>query len=54
VPSIVPGNIRGQGNVVINVNSQLATKAEIGRAVTDRMRAFNRAAGPANFDVWNS
>ena len=54
VPSIVPGNIRGQGNVVINVNSQLATKAEIGRAVTDGMRAFNRAAGPANFDVWNS
>ena len=54
VPSIVPGNIRGQSNVVINVNSQLATKAEIGRAVTDGMRAFNRAAGPANFDVWNS
>ena len=53
-PSLVPGNIRGQGNVVINVNSQLATKAEIGRAVTDGMRAFNRAAGPANFDVWNS
>ena len=45
---------RGGGAVTINVNSQLATKAEIGRAVTDGMRAFNRAAGPANFDVWNS
>jgi hypothetical protein len=44
---------RGGGAVTINVNSQLATKAEIGRAVTDGMRAFNRAAGPANFDVWN-
>jgi hypothetical protein len=45
---------RGGGAVTINVNSQLATKAEIGRAVTDGMRAYNRAAGPANFDVWNS
>ena len=44
---------RGGGAVTINVNSQLATKAEIGRAVTDGMRAFNRAAGPANFDAWN-
>jgi hypothetical protein len=45
---------RGGGAVTINVNSQLATKSEIGRAVTDGMRAYNRAAGPANFDVWNS
>jgi hypothetical protein len=45
---------RGNGAVTINVNSQLATKSEIGRAVTDGMRAYNRAAGPANFDVWNS
>jgi hypothetical protein len=45
---------RGGGAVTINVNSQLATKSEIGQAVTDGMRAYNRAAGPANFDVWNS
>lgn len=48
------GARRGNTTVNVNVNSQLATKSEIGRAVTDGMRAYNRAAGPANFDVWNS
>ena len=31
--------------VVINVNSQLATKSEVGQAVTDALRAYNRTAG---------
>ena len=45
-PSIVPGNIRGRdGGVTINVNSQLATKSEVGQAVTDALRAYNRTAG---------
>ena len=45
-PSLVPGNIRGRdGGVTINVNSQLATKSEVGQAVTDALRAYNRTAG---------
>jgi len=45
-PSLVPGNIRGgNGGVTINVNSQLATKSEVGQAVTDALRAYNRTAG---------
>jgi len=55
MPNIDELNARRNGGAVtINVNSQLATKSEIGRAVIDGMRAYNRAAGPANFDVWNS
>lgn len=45
-PSLVPSNIRGgNGGVTINVNSQLATKSEVGQAVTDALRAYNRTAG---------
>ena len=51
-PSLVPGNIRGRdGGVTINVNSQLATKSEVGQAVTDALRAYNRTAGPAQFEI---
>jgi hypothetical protein len=50
-PSIVPGNIRGRdGGVTINVNSQLATKSEVGQAVTDALRADNRTAGYVEFN----
>ena len=42
---------RGGGAVTINVNSQLATKSEVGQAVTDALRAYNRTAGPAQFEI---
>jgi hypothetical protein len=42
---------RGGGAVTINVNSQLATKSEVGQAVTDALRAYNRTAGPAHFEI---
>jgi hypothetical protein len=42
---------RGNGAVTINVNSQLATKSEVGQAVTDALRAYNRTAGPAQFEI---
>jgi hypothetical protein len=42
---------RGRGAVTINVNSQLATKSEVGQAVTDALRAYNRTAGPAQFEI---
>ena len=50
-PSVTPGNTRGGGAVTINVNSQLATKSEVGQAVTDALRAYNRTAGPAQFEI---
>jgi len=51
-PSLVPGNIRGRdGGVTINVNSQLATKAEIGQSVLDGLRAYNRMSGPLQLEI---
>lgn len=39
------------GNVTINVNSQLATKAEVGEAVNDALRAYNRLSGPLQLQI---
>lgn len=38
-------------NVTINVNGGLSTSAEIGQAVVDSIRAYNRSAGPARIEV---
>jgi len=38
-------------NVIINVTGGLATSAEIGQAVVDSIRAYNRATGPARIEV---
>jgi hypothetical protein len=38
-------------NVTVNVNGGLATSAEIGQAVVNAIRAYNRSAGPANIQV---
>jgi hypothetical protein len=38
-------------NITINVNGGLATSAEIGQAVVDSIRAYNRSAGPARIEV---
>ena len=43
--------VGSSGGLTINVNSQMATKAEVGRAVTDALRAFNRMSGPAQVAV---
>ena len=56
MPSVIPIGAptdKGQplGNVTINVNSQLATKAEIGEAVTDSLRAYNRLSGPLQLQI---
>ena len=37
--------------VTINVNGGISTSAEIGEAVVNAIRAYNRAAGPANIAV---
>ena len=55
-PIVDRGNIRGGtsaggGNVTINVNSQLATKAEIGQSVLDGLRAYNRMSGPLQIEI---
>lgn len=39
------------GGVTVNVNGGLATSAEIGQAVINAIRAYNRSAGPANIQV---
>ena len=41
----------GFGNVTVNVTGGLATSAEIGQAVINAIRAYNRTGGPANIQV---
>jgi len=41
----------GPGGVTINVNSQLATKAEIGEAVNNALIAYNRVSGPLQLEI---
>jgi uncharacterized membrane protein YgcG len=38
-------------NITVNVNGGLATSVEIGQAVVDSIRAYNRSAGPARIEV---
>ena len=45
------GNFGGGGGVTVNVTGGLATSAEIGQAVVNAIRAYNRSAGPANIQV---
>ena len=45
------GTSAGGGGVTINVNSQLATKSEVGQAVTDALRAYNRTSGPLQLEI---
>jgi hypothetical protein len=56
MPSVIPVGAptdKGQpvGNVTINVASQLATKAEVGRAVEDSLRALTRLSGPLQLQI---
>jgi hypothetical protein len=41
----------GNGGVTINVSGGISTSAEIGESVVNAIRAYNRAAGPANIAV---
>lgn len=41
----------GMGNITVNVTGGLATSAEIGQAVINAIRAYNRTGGPANIQV---
>jgi hypothetical protein len=41
----------GPGGITINVNSQLATKAEIGEAVNNALIAYNRVSGPLQLEI---
>ena len=41
----------GGGGVTVNVSGGISTSAEIGEAVVNAIRAYNRAAGPANIAV---
>jgi hypothetical protein len=46
----------GQGyedfaSLTVNVTGGLATSAEVGQAVVNSIRAYNRSAGPANIQV---
>jgi hypothetical protein len=56
MPSVIPVGAptdKGQplSNVTINVNSQLATKAEVGEALNDALRAYNRLSGPLQLQI---
>jgi glycine cleavage system H lipoate-binding protein len=43
--------MRNSSDYTINVNGGLSTSAEIGQAVVNSIRAYNRSAGPANIQV---
>ena len=50
--AVVPlGRGGGVGGVTVNVTGGLATSAEIGQAVVNAIRAYNRSAGPAQIQV---
>jgi hypothetical protein len=50
--AVVPLNrASGFGGVTVNVTGGLATSAEIGQAVVNAIRAYNRSAGPAQIQV---
>jgi hypothetical protein len=56
MPSVIPVGAptdkgRPLGNVTINVASQLATKGEVGEAVNDALRAYNRLSGPLQLQI---
>ena len=50
--AVVPLNrASGVGGVTVNVTGGLSTSAEIGQAVVNAIRAYNRSAGPAQIQV---
>ncbi|NDF95587.1 MAG: hypothetical protein EB107_07100 [Proteobacteria bacterium] len=50
--AVVPLNRNsGVGGITVNVNGGLSTSAEIGQAVVNAIRAYNRSAGPAQIQV---
>ena len=51
--AVVPLNQMGNmgGGITVNVTGGLATSAEIGQAVVNAIRAYNRSAGPAQIQV---
>ena len=51
--AVIPlsGRGGGMGNYTININGGLGSSAEIGTAVVNALRAFNRQNGPANIAV---
>ena len=56
MPSVIPVGAptdkgRPLGNVTINVDSQLATKGEVGEAINDALRAYNRLSGPLQLQI---
>lgn len=51
--AVIPLNRMGGGGsgITVNVMGGLSTSAEIGQAVVNAIRAYNRSAGPANIQV---
>jgi hypothetical protein len=50
--AVIPLNrINSGGGITVNVMGGLSTSAEIGQAVVNAIRAYNRSAGPANIQV---
>jgi hypothetical protein len=50
--AVIPlDRIKNSGGITVNVTGGLATSAEIGQAVVNAIRAYNRSAGPANIQV---
>jgi hypothetical protein len=50
--AVIPLNrMNSGGGITVNVMGGLSTSAEIGQAVVNAIRAYNRSAGPANIQV---
>ena len=48
-----PFTLGDNGNIVYNINitGGISTSAEMGEVVVNAIRAYNRAAGPANIAI---
>ena len=51
VPLSKLGSMGGGGDVNINVNGGMSTSAEIGQAILNALRAYQRSAGPLNLNI---
>ena len=50
--AVIPlDRMKNSGGITVNITGGLATSAEIGQAVVNAIRAYNRSAGPANIQV---
>jgi len=51
IPGFTGGNAERIASMTVNVNGGLSTSADIGEAVVNALRAYNRSAGPLQLEI---